>query len=299
MTNTFVSLRALISRNCKLFFKDKGVFFPSLITPLILLFLFIAFLGNVYRESIESALSAVSVTAGEVESIASGWLVSSLVAVCAVTVAFTANTIMVQDRAGGQANDFFVSPVPRSVLSLAYFVSTYLVTAAVCGVAFAAGFVYMAIAGWHLSAADFFLALSDMLVLVLYGTALSALVCSFLRTQGAVVAIQATVSAAYGFLCGAYMPLSGMAEWLKNTLMCLPGTYGTGLLRSHLMDGAIRAVNGGNLPAELIAGVREGFDCELFFFGSAVPQWVCFVVPLIASALLIGFYVLSSSRRRT
>ena len=30
-------LGALIRRNCKLFFKDKGMFFTSLITPVILL----------------------------------------------------------------------------------------------------------------------------------------------------------------------------------------------------------------------------------------------------------------------
>ena len=34
----------LTARNCKLFFKDKGVFFTSLITPLILLVLYATFL---------------------------------------------------------------------------------------------------------------------------------------------------------------------------------------------------------------------------------------------------------------
>ena len=39
-------LNALVWRNTKLFFKDKGMFFTSLITPLILLVLFVKFLGN-------------------------------------------------------------------------------------------------------------------------------------------------------------------------------------------------------------------------------------------------------------
>ena len=41
----------LIKRNIKLFFKDKGMFFTSLITPAILLVLYVTFLGNVYRNS--------------------------------------------------------------------------------------------------------------------------------------------------------------------------------------------------------------------------------------------------------
>lgn len=41
-------LGALIRRNTKLYFKDKGMFFTSLITPLILLVLYSTFLSNVY-----------------------------------------------------------------------------------------------------------------------------------------------------------------------------------------------------------------------------------------------------------
>ena len=41
-------LGALIQRNTKLYFKDKGMFFTSLITPVILLVLYATFLANVY-----------------------------------------------------------------------------------------------------------------------------------------------------------------------------------------------------------------------------------------------------------
>ena len=50
---------ALIKRNTKLFFKDKGMFFTSLITPAILLVLYATFLGKVYRNSFTSALPDV------------------------------------------------------------------------------------------------------------------------------------------------------------------------------------------------------------------------------------------------
>ena len=51
-------LCALIRRNVKLYFKDKGMFFTSLITPLILLVLYGTFLSNVYEDSFRSALEA-------------------------------------------------------------------------------------------------------------------------------------------------------------------------------------------------------------------------------------------------
>ncbi len=285
-------LFSLVRRNCKIFFKDKGIVLPSLLAPLILLFLFIAFLGNVYRDSIRSVASGFPLSDGAVESIASGWLLSSLLAVCAVTIAFTAATIMVQDKALGQANDLFVTPAPAPLIALAYFLSTFLVTFGVCLIAFAAGLIYVAAAGWHLTAEDLALSLSDLILLVLFGTALASIVCRFVRSQGGMTGIQATVSAAYGFLCGAYMPVGELTEWLRNAIMLLPGTYGTGLLHSHLMGSAIGALAEDGVPPALLSGMREGFDCDLFFFGNAVPEWTSYLVLALAALLLIAVYVL-------
>ena len=52
------TLRALVKRNTKLFFKDKGMFFTSLITPAILLVLYATFLSKVYKDSFLAALPA-------------------------------------------------------------------------------------------------------------------------------------------------------------------------------------------------------------------------------------------------
>lgn len=51
-----MTLWSLIKRNSKVYFKDKSVFLSSLITPIILLVLFITFLKNVYVDSITSQM---------------------------------------------------------------------------------------------------------------------------------------------------------------------------------------------------------------------------------------------------
>ena len=45
---TFITL---IDRNRKLFFRDKGMLFSSLITPMILIVLYATFLAKVYKDS--------------------------------------------------------------------------------------------------------------------------------------------------------------------------------------------------------------------------------------------------------
>ena len=49
-------ISALVRRNSKLFFKDKGMFFTAMITPCILLVLYATFLGNIYRDTFSQNL---------------------------------------------------------------------------------------------------------------------------------------------------------------------------------------------------------------------------------------------------
>ena len=125
------TLSALVGRHIKMFFKDKGTFFTSLIAPLILLVLFVLFLGNVYRDSFYSSVPADIVVPDKViEGFVGGWLLSSLLAVSCVTVAFCANMQIVQDKVTGAIGDFSVTPYKKSYLALSYYLSTAAVTAA-------------------------------------------------------------------------------------------------------------------------------------------------------------------------
>lgn len=290
-------LCSLIARNCKVYFRDKSVFFSSLIAPLVLLFLYIAFLSSTYQDTLANMLqNSFSVTLDQsvANAFAGGWLLSSLVSVSAVSIAFTANMVMVQDNVTGKIDDFTVSPVPKSMLALGYYLSTALVTLAICFLALFAGFIYLGIVGWYLTAADVFLIILDTFLLVMFGTALSAIFCSLIKSQGGITAVEVIVSASYGFLCGAYMPFSQLANWISSVLKFLPGTYGTVLLREHFMGAAIE-----RMPdlAGLHDAVRTSFDCELDFFGHAVAPWVSYLVLVLTIVLLVCAYVLFLSLR--
>ena len=78
-------LGALIRRNSKLYFKDKGMFFTSLITPMILLVLYVTFLSRTYEGSFRSALAAAGAQVEDslLHGCVGGQLISSLLAVMA------------------------------------------------------------------------------------------------------------------------------------------------------------------------------------------------------------------------
>ncbi len=285
----------LTKRNVKAFFKDKGLFFSSLITPLILLILYATFLAKIYRESF-TGTEGFAVPDKIMNGLVAGELVSSLLAVICVTVAFCSNLLMIQDITNGSRKDLLVSPVKSSVLSVSYFAATFASTIIVTFTAMAACMIYLAIQGWYLSVSDVFLLISDVILLTLFGTALSSFVNAFLTTSGQASAVGTIVSAGYGFLCGAYMPIASFDEGLRNFIMFLPGTYGTALIRNHSISGAVNEL-GALIPdeatkVEVIKKVRDGIDCNVYFFGNEVETWVMYLVLVGAILLFLAAYIL-------
>lgn len=286
---------SLTKRGLKLFFKDKGMLFSSLITPIILLVLYITFLAKVYNDSFVSSLEAAHFSDFPQELIdatVGGQLFSSLLAVCCITVAFCCNMIMVQDKVSGARKDLMLTPVKRSTLALSYYLSTFISTFIICLIAEGASFIYLASVGWYLSVGDILLTLLDVFLLVMFGTALSSIVNFFLKSQGQISAVGTIVSAGYGFICGAYMPISQFGEGLQKVLSFLPGTYGTALIRSHSLNGVFREMSALGFPDEVVEGIKKSIDCSVYFFGNKVTEGGMYAVLGGSVALLIGIYIL-------
>lgn len=282
----------LIRRNMKLYFKDKGMFFTSLITPMILLVLYITFLGNVYRDSfLLSFPEGVQILPDLVDGLVAGQLMSSLLAVSCVTVAFCSNFLMVQDKANGNIRDLRITPVKPAVLSLSYYVASLACTLIVCLSATVMCLVYVGIAGWYLSVTDVLLVAADVVLLSFFGTALSSVINYFLSTQGQISAVGSIVSSCYGFICGAYMPISSFGEGLQKAVLFLPGTYGTSLLRTHCLQGVFSQLQAQGIPAAVVKDLADSVDCNLYFFGTQVSPGVMYLILGGTVAALVALYV--------
>lgn len=285
------TLGVLIKRNVKLFFKDKGVFFTSLITPLILLLLYATFLKNVYEMSFIEGLQGYNVEQSVINGIVGGQLMSSLLAVSCITVAFCSNMIMVSDKVSGAYIDLGLTPVKKATLALSYYVATTLNTLLVCFFATGACLIYLAITGFYLSVADVFLILADTFILVMMGTALSSVINFFLSSQGQISAVGSIVSSCYGFICGAYMPIYSFGAGLQKVLSFLPFTYGTGLLRNHCMRGALNALIQCGTPVQAVEGIKDSVDVNLYFFKNLVPVETMYLIVALSVAVFLGAYV--------
>ena len=264
-------ITALVSRNRKLFFKDKGMLFSSMITPAILIVLYATFLANVYKDSFVSATKdMIALSDKVINGTVAAQLAAALLAVSCVTVTFCVNLTMVQDRASGARKDFDVSPVSKTKIYIGYFLSTVLNSLMVNGTALALCLLYILKMGWYMNASDVIFVILDMILLVLFGSTLSSIVSYPLKTQGQLSAVGTIVSAGYGFVCGAYMPISNFSSGLQKALSYLPGTYGTSLVKNHMLNGVYKEMADTGLPSEAVTVIRNTLDCNPVFRGHVV-----------------------------
>ena len=286
-------LGALIRRNTKLYFKDKGMFFSSLITPVILLVLYTTFLKKVFDDSFRSALAQAGATVADsiINGVVGGQLISSLLAVSCVTVAFCSNLLMIKDKTSGARHDLTISPVRPATLALGYYLASLLSTLIITVLAAAVCLGYLAGVGWYLTAGDVLGLLLDVFLLTMFGTALSSCINFWLSTDGQASAVGTIVSAGYGFICGAYMPISNFGTGLQKVLSFLPGTYGTSLLRNHAMGGAFAEMEKQGFPKEVEEAIRDSVDCNLYFFDHQVTNGQMYLILVGSIAVLVGIYV--------
>ena len=211
----------------------------SLITPLILLILFVTFLRNVYLDAFKSAFPEGFTVNGRIlEGIAGAWLMSSILSVSSVTVAFCSNVIMVEDKINKTITDFQVSPVKSTTVSISYFLSNFFVTFLVMMCVMVIGHIYLAAVGWYINVGDVFMIIIDCICGILFGTLLAGIVESFVSTQGALSAVATLVSSMNGYL-----------------------------------DALIKA----GLPTESVSAIRKSFDADITVFGSSIHLGAMYV----------------------
>ena len=282
-------MRYLTLRNIKLYFKDKMTFLVSLITPLILLVLFIAFLKSTYEDSILSIIQGFDLDQSLIDALTGGWLFSSVLATSCITVAFCSG-MMVIDKINRANIDFMVSPVKKSTLQLSYVLANLFSTFIITFVLLIVGLIYLACVGFYITFVDILLIVFGIIITSLFGTILANIIWTFTHSQGVVSGVCTLVSALYGFICGAYMPISTMGQGMQYFVSLLPGTYATVLFRQGFLNSVLNRMRE-TLPQGMINGIASGFDVKMSFFGHDVSTLALILVISISTIVLLVVFL--------
>lgn len=285
-------------RNLKIFVKDKANIFFALLAPLIVLGLYILFLGKTQTDALLEALKSMGITdAGEeVRSFADCWMLSGAMASAGVTVPLCACGVMVQDATRGIRNDLLASPVPRWMPSAAYFLSVVLAGFLIGLAVLVLCLGWLALSGsWFLTALEVLGLVGLLLLSVLSSSTLLVFVVSFFRTEGAFTGLNVILGTVIGFLIGAYMPLSMFPRGVQYVTLFVPGSYSAALFRNLFLNGALENISQ-NVSAAFADSLAEQFTLRLDAFGTELSPAVMAIilagtVLLFAAANLIKEFV--------
>lgn len=301
--SSMLSLGVLIKRNIKLFMKDKIIVFFSVLAPILVLLIYILFLGKLEVGMVENFLSENglegALTRAEIQGVINNWMIAGVMGISCISVAINANLIMVKDRANGSINDVLASPVKKIVLYLSYIISSFLITCIITMFVLVFALIYLACTGGFMLSFGQVCGLFGLTILATMGSSLMiSFLCSFIKSPSQLTAANSVFSAAIGFFIGAYMPFSMLPDFVQHVGCFIPGTYSAGLYKHIFLSGVFERLSG-KLPANVVSGLMDQYSIELDFFGTKISAgWMA--VALIASIVLfLGLIFIFYSNKRT
>lgn len=278
-------MKGLISRNLKIFFRDKGAVIFSLLGVLIVVGLYILFLGDAYTDSLADFKDS--------DKFMNCWIMAGLLAITSVTTTMGAFGTMVQDKEKKIFKDFYCAPVSRSSITLSYIISSAVVGLIMTGIVLVIALVYLTVTESITLSAMLIVKLVGLSILTsLSNTAIVLFLVSFMTSEKAFSAITGVISALIGFITGIYLPIGNLPDGVQYVVKCFPTSHSAVLFRQLLMGDLEESVE--NFPpeaqADALTGLKESLGV-IFKFGDT--ECTAYASVLILAGTLVVFSILS------
>ena len=238
-----------IKRNVLLFFKDWQSILFSLLTSIIVLILYLLFLKGTFVSAIQRAMEqypglASMVPQKDIDMFANLFLLSGILGSAMISVPFSCITVLVKDRANKVDYDILATPLKRGQIIFAYFVSAVLTSTLLTDIILAVGLIGIRMQGnMYLNASQVVKAFSIVALGSISASAIFMIIVLFFKTVSACEAFFGILSAASGFVIGAYIPISQFSDGVQTVCNLFPASQITIMLRNILLNGLLEHIN--------------------------------------------------------
>lgn len=291
-------------RNLKSYFRDRGSVFFSLLSMLIVIFLMVFFLGDMYIENTVNVLRDFPgrnevADRKNAELLILIWNFAGILSINAVTVTLAVYSVMIKDRVTGKLSSIYTAPVSRGVIAGGYIAAAWIASVLVCTVTLSITEIYAIIKGM-----DVFSFVTHMQLMGLIAVnsfvyaAFMYILAMIAKTEGAWSGIGTVIGTLVGFLGGIYVPIGSLAKSIGTIMKCTPIIYGTSMFRSIMTKNIAEAAFSG-VPEEVLEEYRivTGIHLEIFDRTvSITEEWVgLFVFGILL--LAVGIMMLKYGRK--
>lgn len=257
----------LVRRNMLVYFKDRAAVIFSLLSSIIIFVLYILFLKDSYVESIESTLSGLGnlVSKNDTDALVSMILMSGIIGCAMITVPYNCLTTIVNDKEHKVDYDILATPLKRWQVICAYFCAAAVSAIIMSLLLLILGLGFLSVSGdMHITFASVMFSIIIVILGTISSTAFFMMIVMFFKTTSSSGAFFGILSAASGFVIGAYIPISTFSEGVRYFCYSFPMSQVTMLLRNSLMNNIIDAIEEG------IGGLDNGL------FGESIKKMFTF-----------------------
>ena len=297
-------LRTMTGRNLKLYLRDRGTVFFSLLSMLIVIGLMVLFLGDIQKENMISMFQEFpgrDTAADEKNAglLILSWTCAGILSINAVTVTLSALSTMIKDKASGRLNAIYTAPVSRLVIALGYVLAAWAASVIICMLTLLITEIYGVICGLEWFSAVTHLQLVGMIMVNSFTYAAFMYVAAVLiQSEGAWSGLGTIIGTLTGFLGGIYLPIGQLSESVGNFMKCSPIIYGAAMFRD-IMTKNILETTFTDIPEEVTNTYREMMGIDLVVFDQKVTVERSLALLLIFGVifLMIGVVVLRYKKR--
>lgn len=253
-----------IKRNLKLFFKDKTVVMFSLFSTLIVLGLYIVFLGRLTFNELADYPG--------VDLLTGAWVMSGILAIVPVNSSLGALSAMLVDKEKGTYEDLIMTPLSRLQIIGGYVFSTFLITLILSVIVLTATQIYLVILGGQLLPLG---ALVDILLKIIFNTLIATLILFcislFFKNLNAYSLFNSILGTLIGFLAGILIPIGGLSSTFQTVVKVFPFSHSAAMFRKILMEEPIRIVFEWAEP-DTIQNFRQTMGIDLMFNSNPIKD---------------------------
>lgn len=264
----------LTKRNLLLFFKDKQSIIFSLLTSMIVLALYLLFLKDTFVNAMDSAMNQFPslsslIDKNDKDMFANLILLTGILGSAMITVPYNCLITLVKDRENKVDYDILATPLKRGQIIFSYFISAALSSVILTSIILAIGLGVIGMQGdIYLGIGEILKAFGVVALGSISATSIFMIVVLFFKSVSASGAFFGMLSAASGFIIGAYIPISQFSESVQTVCNIFPASQITIVLRNILINGLLEHMN------TSLAGADQGMFVtvikELFSFKARI-----------------------------
>lgn len=286
----------LLSRNLKIYFRDKVAVFFSLLSVILVIVLFALFLG---RFQVDSIIESVGNTIEEnkITYLVHSWILAGLLSITTVTSVLSGYGTMIDDKEKKIIMAFKSSPLKPWVYPLINVISAFVIGVIISTLTliFYFGAIYF-ISGYLLSFAQLIMAFGVIIFSSFINSVILGFICSFLKSNRAFSAISILIGTLLGFINGLYVPIGSLSKIVRNVLVFFPPLHVAAIFRQILTSQSVDLVFYG-APSRFVTDYTTKYGILLKFNDTTITNHISILYITLLATFALVFMIVNIKRK--